>query len=292
MSWTGKSKGNTLGYGIFIKVLQVFGVMPAYFLLRFVAGYYFLFSRKSNKHILYFLRERLGYKGFAAYRELYSNYYWFGQALIDRIVMMSGIKNKLTFNFDDEVYFKQMIAGGKGGLLLSAHLGNWEIAGHLLEKRMTTRINIVMYDNERQNLKQYLEGITGRRNANIIVIKDNLSHIYEIMEALGNNEFVCMHADRFLPGNKTLKADFLGKTAIFPSGPFVLASKLEVPVSFVFAMKNTHTHYHFYASPGVVYRGSGKSSPEQIADEFTKAMEEKARLYPAQWYNYYPFWQE
>ncbi len=291
MSWTGKSKGNKLGYGIFIKVLQVFGVVPAYFLLRFVATYYFFFSRQSNKHILYLLRERLAYKGFLVYKKLYNNYYYFGQALIDRIVMMSGIKNKFTFNFDDEVYFNQMIAEGKGGLLLSAHLGNWEIAGHLLKKRMNTRINIVMFDNEHQNLKQYLEGVTGQRNANIIIIRENLSHIYEIMEALANNEFVCMHADRFLPGNKTLQTELLGEKALFPAGPFVLAAKLEVPVSFVFAIKQTRMHYHFYATPGIVYRSIENNTPQKILDEFVLTLQEKTKQYPEQWYNYYPFWQ-
>lgn len=267
------------------------GVAPAYLLLLFVAGYYFLFSWKSSKAIWYYLRQRLQFPFFKSIIILYKNYYRFGQALIDRIVMMSGIKNKFTFNFDDEVYFNEMIAQGKGGLLLSGHLGNWEIAGHLLKKRFATPINIVMYDNESEQLKQYLETETGQRNAKIIVIKDNLSHIYEIMEALGNNEFVCMHADRFLPGNKTLETIFLGETAIFPAGPFVLASKLDVPVSFVFAMKQTNYHYHFYASPGIIYRNRpGKNQPPDILMDFVAQMEIKVKQYPEQWYNYYAFW--
>lgn len=290
LSWTGKSKGNKTGYGIFIKVLRSFGVMPAYILLIFVAGYYFLFSWKSTRAIWYFLRQRLKLPVFKSVITLYKNYYRFGQALIDRIVMMAGIKNNFSFNFDDEVYFNEMIAQGKGGLLLSGHFGNWEIAGHLLKKRFTTPINIVMYDNESEQLKQYLEGETGRRNAKIIVIKDNLSHIYEIIDALANNEFVCMHADRFLPGNKTLDAEFLGETATFPAGPYAIASKLEVPVSFVFAMKQTNFHYHFYASPGVIYKNKPNLRPSDILKDFIAEMELKVKQYPEQWYNYYPFW--
>lgn len=290
MAWTGKSKGNKTGYGIFISVLRGLGVAPAYLLLIFVAGYYFLFSWKSTQAIWYYLRRRQQFPFFKSVFTLYKNYYLFGQALIDRIVMMAGIKNKFTFNFDDEVYFNEMIAMGKGGLLLSGHVGNWEIAGHLLKKRFTTPINIVMYDNEHEQLKQFLENETGRRNAKIIVIKENLSHIYEITEALGNNEFVCMHADRFLPGNKTLEAEFLGEKAVFPAGPFVLASKLDVPVSFVFAMKQTNYHYHFYASPGVVYRSKENVKPQDILNDFIAEMEAKLQKYPAQWYNYYQFW--
>ncbi|MCH5716294.1 LpxL/LpxP family acyltransferase [Niabella hibiscisoli] len=236
--WEGKSKGNKTGYGIFIAILKKMGVLPAYILLLFVAAYYYLFSWKSSRSIWYYLRKRLGFSIPQSLVSLYKNYYWFGQALIDRIVMMAGISNRFTFNFDGEQHLHEMVAAGKGGLLLSAHIGNWEIAGHLL-KRLNTRINIVMYDGEHEQLKQYLENTTGQRNANIIVIRDNLSHIYEIMEALNNNELVCMHSDRFLPGNKTLKTDFLGKQAHFPQGPFALATKLNVPVTFVFALKES-----------------------------------------------------
>ncbi|WP_114790338.1 lipid A biosynthesis acyltransferase [Niabella yanshanensis] len=287
--WEGKSRGNKTGYGIFIAVLKKMGVLPAYILLLFVAAYYFLFSWKSSRSIWYYLRKRLGFPVLKSLLSLYQNYYWFGQALIDRIVMMAGIPNRFTFNFDGEQHLHEMVAAGKGGLLLSAHIGNWEIAGHLL-RRLNTRINIVMFDGEHQQLKQYLENTTGKRNANIIVIKDNISHIYEIMEALNNNELVCMHSDRFLPGNKTLKADFLGKRAYFPQGPFALATKLNVPVTFVFAMKESFFHYHFFAAPPVVYRTQPGISSEKVLEAFVDAMTEKVKSYPAQWYNYYDFW--
>jgi predicted LPLAT superfamily acyltransferase len=288
--WDGKSRGNKLGYDIFIKILQHFGVAPAYFLLLFVAGYYFLFSWKSSTHIWYYLRQRLKFSFLKSLRMLYSNYYWFGQSIIDRVVMMSGIKNKFTFNFDGEESLHQMVAEGKGGLLLSAHIGNWEIAGHLLQ-RLNTKINIVMFDGEQQQLKEHLEKTTGSRNANIILIKNDLSHIYEMMYALSNNELVCMHADRFLPNNKTIETDFMGEKAFFPAGPFVLASKLRVPVSFVFALKETSYHYHFFASPGVVYKNKAEGNlPKNILQAFVAQMTIKVKQYPQQWYNYYQFW--
>ena len=48
-SWQGKSRGTHLGYRIFVWILKSFGVQPAYFLLRFVAFYYFLFSYTASK---------------------------------------------------------------------------------------------------------------------------------------------------------------------------------------------------------------------------------------------------
>ncbi|MBV4356179.1 LpxL/LpxP family acyltransferase [Pinibacter aurantiacus] len=289
-SWQGRSKGTPLGYRIFISILKNFGVVPAYLLLRFVAGYYFLFDRKSSKILRSYFRDHLHFSKWKTIGMMYKNYYVFGQGIIDKVVMMANVENQFTFDFDGEENLRSITALGKGGLLLSAHLGNWEIAGHLL-KRLETRINIVMYDGEHEKIKQYLEGVTGKRNMNVIVIKDDISHIYAINEALRNNELVCMHADRFVDGNKTVSHEFLGEEARFPLGPFILASTFKVPVSFVYAFKETNKHYHLFSSEPKRYGHltKGEVVPALLKD-YVEEMERKTKLYPAQWFNYYDFW--
>jgi predicted LPLAT superfamily acyltransferase len=204
---------------------------------------------------------------------------------------MSGIENKFSFEFDGEENLQRIAEMKKGGILLSAHIGNWDVAGHLFT-RLQTPINIVMYDGEHEQIKEYLEGVTGKRNMNIIVIKNDLSHIYAISDALTKNELVCMHADRFLPGNKTMTTDFLGEQAKFPMGPFLLAAKFKVPVSFVFAAKETNLHYHLFASEIKDYSSYDKDQvmPEMLKD-FANEMELKLKQYPEQWFNYYNFWE-
>jgi len=289
-SWRGTSSGNKLGYSIFITVLRKMGVVPAYALLRLVSVYYFLFARNSSKHILYYFRKRLGYSWWKSLGALYQNYYSFGQSLIDKIAIMSGMSNRFSFDFDGEDHMHKMVSLQKGGLLLSSHIGNWEAAGHLLE-RLNTTINVVMFDGEHQKIKDYLTSVTGEKKAHVIVIRDDLSHIYEINEALQNNELVCMHADRFVEGNKTLSVNFLGKPACFPAGPFVLATQFKVPVCYVFAMKEGIMHYHFYSTPIQQYDYSDKKAAiSHMLTDFAAAMEKRVRQYPEQWYNYYDFW--
>ncbi len=289
-SWQGKSRGNKLGYSIFVSVLKGLGLRPAYFLLRFVSFYYFLFAGKSSGIILELYRRRLGYGYWKSLWLLYCNYYAFGQSLIDKIAVMSGMTNRFSFEFDGEEHLHGMVRLGRGGLLLSSHIGNWEAAGHLL-MRLHTRINIVMFDGEHQKIKKYLQDVAGKSSANIIVIKDDLTHIYAINEALKNNEIVCMHADRFLEGNRVIKIPFLGKDASFPAGPFIVAAQFKSPVCFVFAMKESTTHYHFYSTPILSYDFSDKNNAiRRMLLDFAAGMEVKVRDYPEQWYNYYDFW--
>ena len=288
--WQGKSKGNKAGYQFFVWVLKNFGVLPAYFLLRFVVLYFFLFSYTSSRQIYFLYRNKLGFGRLKAFVKLYRNYYLLGQGIIDKVVVMSGINNKFTYNFDGEENLKEIAVLQKGGILLSAHIGNWDIAGHLL-KRLDTKINIVMFDGEHKQIKEYLATVTGKKSIHIIFIKNDLSHIYEISEAFKNNELVCMHADRFLEGNKTLATNFLGEEARFPLGPFVLAATFKVPVSFVFAVKETNLHYHFFAGKIKNYHQQDKGAVmQQMLNDFANEMEVKVKQYPEQWFNYYNFW--
>lgn len=290
MLWQGKSKGTTAGYRIFVWILKNFGVLPAYFLLRFVVLYFFFVSYKSSRQIYSLYHRRLGYGRITSIFRIYRNYYLLGEGIIDKIVVMSGIKNKFTYNFDGEENLREIASLQKGGMLLSAHIGNWDIAGHLL-KRLSTRINIVIFDGEHEQIKEYLSGITGAQSVNLILIKNDLSHIYEINEAFKNNELVCMHADRFLEGNKTLTIDFLGEKARFPMGPFLLASTFKVPVSYVFALKESNFHYHFFASKIKNYGHLEKGAlMQQMLSDYANEMEIKVKKYPEQWFNFYNFW--
>ena len=291
-SWHSKPRGSTSGYRIFVSILKNFGVLPAYFLLRIVAFYYFLFSYKSARPIFNLFHHKLRYNTLQSLVKLYRNYFLFGQSLIDKVVIMSGIPNRFSFEFDGEDNLRKMVNLHKGGLLISAHIGNWEIAGHLL-KRLRTRINIVMFDGEQAQIKEYLAGITGERNTHIIVIKNDLTHIYEINEALKKNEFVCMHADRYMEGNKTISTPFLSEEARFPAGPFMLACRFNVPVSFVFALKESNFHYHFFASEIKEFgKGDKEIRTQEMLKDFTGEMEKKLREYPEQWFNYYDFWRQ
>src|SRR5690606_36320301 len=125
-------------------------------------------------------------------------------------------------NIEGTRHISAMLEKGRGGLGLSAHLGNWEVAGHLL-KHLPGPIHILMYDGEEAGVKAALSNYQQQRSFQIIYVKEDLSHIYEIMAALGRNELVCLHGDRFLPGHRTLSAPFLGEESPFPAGPFLLA---------------------------------------------------------------------
>jgi len=287
--WDGKSKGTVLGYKIFVFLIQKAGVKSAYVLLYFVASYYFLFLKKSNRAISYYFKERLQYSNFKSKKMVFKSYYTFGQTIIDKISISAGMRNKFTYEFDGIEILKNLLAEKKGGVLISAHIGNFEIAEHFLgDIDIDFQINLVTTDLEHSAIKNYLESVTQKPTVKFIIIKDDLSHIFEINAALANNELVCFTGDRYFEGTKSLSEKILGEEANFPAGPFLIASRLKVPVVFVYVMKEPNLHYHLYAREAVVKHRDEKA----LLKSYIESVESMLQKYPLQWFNYFDFWNQ
>lgn len=288
--WSGKSRGTIAGYKIFVFCINNLGVRAAYIVLYFVAAYYFLFLPSSNRNIFYYFNKRLGYGYWKSKFSVYQSYLVFGKTLIDKTAISAGLRDKFTYEFDGVENLHRMMADRKGGVLISAHIGNFEIAERFFsEIDFNYQIHIVTTDQEHTAIKDYLESVADRkRTTKFIYVKDDLSHIFEVNEALANNGLVCFTGDRYFEGSKFLETKFLGKGAKFPAGPFVIASRLGVPVAFVYVMKEPNLHYHLYARTAEVKH----RAPEVLLKSFAENLENMLRKYPLQWFNYFDFWDD
>ncbi len=285
--WDGKSKGTVLGYKIFVFFIEKAGIKSAYFILYFVAAYYFIFLKKSNRAIFYYFKQRLGYSYFKSIGMVYKSYYTFGQTILDKISISAGMKNTFTYEFDGVELLKKLLSEKKGGVLISAHIGNFEIAEHFFgEIDVAFQINLVTTDLEHSAIKNYLEKITKKSSVKFIIIKDDLSHIFEINAALARNELICFTGDRYFEGSKFLTEKLLNQDAKFPAGPFLIASRLQVPVVFVYVMKEPKLHYHLYTREAI----SKHRDEKALLKEYTKNLETMLQKYPLQWFNYFDFW--
>jgi predicted LPLAT superfamily acyltransferase len=285
--WDGKSKGTLLGYKIFVFCIKKLGIKTSYIVLVFVAFYYFLFLKKSNQAIFYYFHNKLGNSYFKSKLMVYQSYFTFGQTIIDKIAISAGLRNRFTYEFDGVDILNQLLKEKKGGVLISAHIGNFEIAEHFFgEIDFDCQINLVTTDREHSVIKEYLETVTQKSSIKFIFIKDDMSHIFDINNALSRNELICFTGDRYFEGTKCLTAPIFEEEANFPAGPFLIASRLKVPVVFVYVMKEANLHYHLYAR-----RAEAKYRDEKgLLATYIESVESMLKIYPLQWFNYFNFW--
>ena len=179
--------------------------------------------------------------------------------------------------------------------MICSHFGGWELAGQLL---ITSgpQPKILMLEAEHEKIRNLLERSSSGYRMDIIPVRDDLSHVLEINKSLKQKEIIAVHGDRFMPGSQTIKLPFLGKQACFPLGPFALAVKLDVPVSFVFVNRKKGMKYHCVASR--VYQksdfdssGDRRQTMATLAETYVQLLESHVRKHPEQWFNYYEFWE-
>jgi len=213
--------------------------------------------------------------------------------IIDKTVILGGFKHKFKLHLEGKEYLHKL---QDGGILISGHIGNWEVGGQVLDF-LDKKINILVFDAEKQAIKNYMSGVLTDRIVNVISIGNDYSHLFEMKNGLANKEIVALHGDRFINGNKTIMINFLGEPAPFPIGPWLLASYFRVPVSYVFAIKESLNSYKFFATPirMIPFTRNPARREEILVDsikEYVSELEKIVRKYPLQWYNYYDFWEK
>lgn len=292
--WEGKSHGPVLGYRIFLFILRFTHIRVAYFVLLFVALYYYLFA-SSRKHVYYYFRHVLGYSGLRLHLNAYKNYFIFGQTLIDKFAVLSGIRKPLLLTYDGRHYLESLVAEGKGAILISAHVGNWELAGNMLD-HLNVKLNALMYSNEKESIRNLEAAMLKKQKLNVIPVDNkDMTHIIALNNAFKNGEILVMHADRYVEGSQTMEMEFLGKKADFPIGPYYLALKFGVPICFVGAVKTgTNTGYVFAHKPMYHERIRDEAQLREKLKEYMrvyiKDIESLVKRFPLQWFNFYAFW--
>jgi len=284
--WSGRTKGFVLGYQIFILFIKKAGVPAAYFLLYFVVPFYYIFLlnvrqnlSKTFKNIPHFRNSKISIT-------IYRNFFNLGKTLIDDFAILTKHRNKYSYSETGEKHLIHLINKSQSAILISGHIGSWNIAGELLKKQKGI-VNVVMFDGEAKKIKRLVEKTIGESNYKIIAIKDDLSHLFKIKTAVDNGELICIHADRYLEGANTITTKLFNKEVQFPLGPFAIASKLNIPYSFVFAIKESMYKYQFSATKPQL-----SNDPQIIANEFAEVLSEKLSEYPEQWFNYFNIFED
>lgn len=289
--WKGKSRGGAFGYLFFIFLIKKFGLKAAYAFLSLVVIYFIPFAPNATKNIWFYSRHILKLKRWSSMKMLVRNYYRLGQTLIDKVAIGYKMKDKYNFCFENYNEFLDILNSNQGTIIIGAHIGNWEIGSTFFDE-YGKKINIILYDAEYHKIKEIMKNNTAYADYKIIPISNNcLDYIFAIKEAIDNKEYVCFQGDRYFNEDRLLKATFMGKDAYFPIGPFLLASKMKVPVVFYFSMREKRRTYRFHftiATP--ITEEKGKRSEQNILEQYIIILENILQRYPEQWFNYYNFW--
>jgi predicted LPLAT superfamily acyltransferase len=257
-----------------------------------VVPFYMLFARKGYLAIYHYFREQFGLSKWRSFCKTYRNHFLFGQVILDRFAVFAGRKNDFEIEIDGNDYYEQLAGGEKGFVVVSSHIGNFEIAGYLLNAKKK-RINAIVFGGETATMQQNRSMILNNNNINLVPVSPDMSHLFAANAALQNGEIVSMPADRVFGSSKSVECAFLRGKADFPVGAFALAASAEVEVVAVFCVKVSTKKYRIFVRPCSGVAGDALTKRGQIAGQtkhYVAELENIVKQYPEQWFNYYEFW--
>lgn len=176
---------------------------------------------------------------------------------------------------------------GKGVILLTSHIGNWEL-GSLALAHLGYKVRVVNYaevDQQRTILRETLRSQWGVK---AVVSGNHTLSAMELLFALRRNELIAIQGDRVMEG-RWIEVEFCGYPARFPLGPIKLAALSGAPVMIV-AIVMDHGRYRVQIADVVDPTVDAGKSEAEIATAVAKALETLVRRYPDQWFNFLPFW--
>ncbi len=291
-----KTRGNRLGFWFFETFLRLFGLKGAYALLYGVALHYLFFDREAVFGALSYIKRRFpSEKSFIKNRiHVYRLFVSQGKQLIDRFAILSGSNQfDIKLNGYDELAVL-LSERNNGFILLTAHLGNWQIALTTL-KNMNKPVYLMMRPEDNPAVKESLK-IDGQDSFIKIISPDGyLGGVVEAMNVLKNGGILSIMGDRKY-NFEGIGVSFLKDEAQFPFGAFSLAAASNVPIVVLLSAKLPGNKYIVDVSNILYPRyNNPKDKKEQLkkyVQEFAGILEKYTLKYPYQCFLFHDVWKK
>ncbi|MBL8960378.1 MAG: lysophospholipid acyltransferase family protein [Gemmatimonadetes bacterium] len=182
---------------------------------------------------------------------------------------------------------QRLAAGGRGIVLCTGHVGNWELTGAYLAMHGLPLDAVV-----RRMANPLFDGFLNRTRSRVgmRVIYDS-DAVRQITRGLKEGRHAALVADQGVLGLASSFVTFFGRPAKTPRGPAVFALKFDAPVVFCAAVLQPSGRYRFMAEEvPVVKTGDREADVDATVQRFTSALERLVRRYPEQYFWHHRRW--
>ena len=219
------------------------------------------------------------FRNFAKYLVDFFRFSKISLGYMKRYIKLEGLSN-----IEDALKY------GKGVIMLSAHLGNWELGAFALGTLGYPIIAVVL---THRNIK-INDFFKAQRSMGKLKSIEFGASLRAAFKALKNNELLALLGDRDF-SNNGLPVTFFGKSVVMPKGPAALSYRTGAVIVPSFITRNSDDTFTFAFEkpilPGVPQAdGDEESAIKSIMGRYLPIIESYVKRYPGQWYLFRNFW--
>ena len=175
------------------------------------------------------------------------------------------------------------LVAGNGALLVTGHLGNWELGGSYIAAR-GVGVDAIARHMSNRVFERYLTRV--RERFGVRVVFDEKA-VRQTPRSVRENRIVGFLADQGVAGLASTFVPFFNRMTKTPRGPAVFALKMQVPVIFVVSVREPSGRYRLIVEHvEVTDTGDREADTTALVAHYTARLEHWVREYPGQY-----FWQ-
>ncbi len=176
---------------------------------------------------------------------------------------------------------------GRGVILLSAHIGNWELGG-MVVSLLGYPLHAVALAHKNRSVDSFFVRQRSFGGVKVISLGPDLKRCFRVLRS---NGFIALLGDRGFSENGIV-VDFFGRPARMPVGPAVFALKTGAAIVPVFLVREDNMKFKFIMDEPIlpVKTGSFDESVRLLISKYLAVTQEIIRRYPAQWYMFRDVW--
>lgn len=283
-------RGSALALRGIVWVARAIGRGAARLLLYPICAYFIAFSPHARSASREYLGRALARE--ARLRDLFRHYHSFAAVLLDRIFLLNDELARFEVRMHGLDFLEEAMAKGEGCLILGAHLGSAE-AARAVGRAKGLRIRMLMYEENARKVGAVLRAVNPSLHDDIIPL-GRLDAMLEVEAAFGRGEVVGMLADRILGEGKARRCEFLGRPALFPTGPIRVGILLNRPMLLLFSVyrgaNRYDVHIEHFAAPDEARARGRDGAVDELLRRYVRRLEHYCRIAPYNWFNFYDFW--
>jgi predicted LPLAT superfamily acyltransferase len=285
-----RERGSTLLLRVMAFLSLRFGRRMSRVILYGIALYFFLFAPSARRSSNAYLRLALGRR--PSPRDRFLQILSFATTIHDRVYLINGQFEKFNISVDGEEMVLEH-TGGRGALLLGAHMGSFEVMHSLGRTHGGLRVTMAMYEDNARKIGTILAAINPELEPDIVPL-GHIGSMLDIAERLEKGAFVGVLSDRTLGAEAVHPVTLLGERTSLPVGPMRAAAILRCPVFFMAGLYRGGRDYHvvFEQVADFSNMGAGARSAAIAAaiEKYASVLDKYCRSYPYNWFNFFDFW--
>ena len=267
--------------------------LPARLLLYPITVFFVLVAREQRKASRVYLTRVLGRR--ATLWDVGRHIHTFAATLVDRVYFYTWQHWLLDLRVHNPEVVLERQQAGTAAILLGSHLGSFEVLRALGKFKIDLPFKILMYPEHNQVITRMINRLDPSFSKQIIEMGRPQTAL-EVYDALNGGHFVGMLGDRPDHNHKVVRCRILGREAVFPAGPILLAHACKVPVILFFGLYRGGNRYDVYlellAERVELSRENRDQEIQQWMQRFADRLEYYVRQEPYNWFNFYDYWDE